>query len=103
MDPGEEISELRGAEHCFGWVGRVTAGWAAVAACVEEEEFCGTLGKGKVGLSFAVRRRVRSSIVVCEGAVGRHGYARHVAAPVVLDLVIVDDVDPGEVVADGRP
>jgi hypothetical protein len=47
--------------------------------------------------------RIHADVVVLEGVICGAVNAGGIAAPVVLDLVVVDDVDPWEIFADGRP
>ena len=103
MDPSQQVVELGRAEHGLAGIVGVIVRGAAVAACIEEEELGGPLSEGEVRSALAMGRRIRGGVVVRKGVVGGHSDSGHVAVPVVLNLMVVDDMDPGEVVADCRP
>jgi hypothetical protein len=58
---------------------------------------------GNSGTGFAGRRRVDRRLVVMPGIDGTVIDTRAVRRPVIGNLVVVEDVDPAEVLPDGRP
>ena len=103
MNPRKEVIQLFMAQHGFGWVGGILIGGTAVPARVQEKEFGRTLREAKVCSTLAMRWWVRSGVVVSKSVVGWYCHTSHVAVPVVVNLVVVDDMYPWQIVADSRP
>ena len=103
VDPGQQIIKLSGAEHGLVRVIGILVRRTAVPARVQQEELSRTLREGEVGRPLTVSRRIGGCVVVGKGVIRWDGHPGHVAVPVVLNLVVVDDMDPWQVIADCRP
>lgn len=102
-DPGEEVRQLRVAEHRLSGVIGVGVLGAAVSPRVNEEEVRRALNKAEVCVTCSVGWWIDCGMVVLEGIVRGYSYTGHVAVPVVLDLVIINDVNPRQILAHGGP
>lgn len=101
--PVKQRIKLFSAEHSLSWSIRLEFR-ASVGARIEEEEGSrSAMGEAVVGSVWCYRGRVREVVIVMErvNSSGVGGFGRLI--PIVRDLVVVEDVDPGEMVADGRP
>lgn len=108
---GEQVSQLVGAQHGLLRVGVGDGVGRAVGARVEEEEGGRALGElvpgdaagGGAEAGGLDGGRVDGGVVVVPGLDGGFVDAGLVGVPVVFDLMVVEYVDPREVLADVGP
>ena len=101
--PGQQVGKLRCAEHRLLRIIRVGVLGAPISPGVDEEEVRWALDEAEVRVAIAMHGGISRHMVVLKGVVGGHGDAGQVAVPVVLDFVVIDDVNPGEILTDGGP